>query len=198
MPIYKKNEMNKDCISLMQRRIARGSIGPSTLRGMGPKGTIEQTRMYLCKIDLRDFKTRSGKGFNQVLDHYTSLLKRKLPKGAQHFGSARKALNIFLRDVNYNRFLCDHYNLHRLEPWLELPLDSHVAKGLKLEPEGKELSRWAGVIHLKPVVNMEYQYVAKKVADCLGMHRVHLDLMYWRGSHISDRRRTKLNGTKTR
>ena len=39
----------------MQRRIARGSIGPSTLRGMGPKGTIERARTYLCMIDLRDF-----------------------------------------------------------------------------------------------------------------------------------------------
>ena len=179
--------MNKNIILLIQRKIAPGSIGPSTLRGMGPKGTIEKTRMYLCKIDLHDFKVRSGKGFNRVLDRYTSHLKRKLPKGARYFGSARKSLNIFLRSVNYNRFLCDHYNLYGLEPWLELPLDSHVAKGLKLEPEGKRLSRWTGVIHLKPAVNAEYQLVAKEVAARLGIHRVHLDLMYWRGRHIGVR-----------
>jgi hypothetical protein len=180
--------MNEDFISLMQKRIVRGSIGPSTLRGMGPKGTIERVRLYLCKIDLRDFKVRSGKGFNKVLDRHTSLLKRKLPKGAQHFGSTRKSLNIFLRGVNYNRFLCDHYNLYRLEPWLELPLDSHVAKGLKLEPEGKVLKGWKGVIHLKPNTNEEYQSVAKKVANRLGIYRIHLDLIYWRGSHMDSRR----------
>jgi hypothetical protein len=176
--------MNKKFIELFQRRIATTSIGPSTLRGMGPKGTIEKVREYLKTIDLRCFKMRSAKRFNFVLDEHTAFIKKKLPAGAKHWGVARKSLNIFLRGVNYNRFLCDHYNLYRLEPWLELPLDSHVAKGLKLEPEGKELKRWEGVIHLKPLANTEYQNIAKKIADRYGLHRIHLDLIYWRGSHI--------------
>jgi len=174
-------------ITHMQRRIANISIGPSTLRGMGPKGMVEKARKYLCELNLGDFRVRSNRKFVQVLDHHTSTMKRRLPAGSRRWGIARKCLNVFLRDVIYNRFLCEKYNLYNLERWLELPIDRQVAKSLKLEPEGSELERWKGVIHLRPETNKAYQEVANKIAKRIGTCRVHLDLIYWRGTDTDNK-----------
>ncbi|HEY9707785.1 MAG TPA: hypothetical protein V6D48_06230, partial [Oculatellaceae cyanobacterium] len=122
--------MNDEYIALLQRRIASTSVGPSTARGMGPRGTIKAARQFLADLDLRRLRKRSQSSFAAVLDSMTDELIAALPRKSQHWGSARKFLNIFLRGVIYNRYLCDHYSLYRLEPWLEIPLDSHVAKGL--------------------------------------------------------------------
>jgi hypothetical protein len=46
-------------------------------------------------------------------------------------------------------------------------------------------------IHLKPTLNTEYQNIAKKIAGRYGMYRIHLDLIYWRGSHIIGSRQRK-------
>jgi hypothetical protein len=178
--------MENDFISHIQRRIAETSIAPSTLRGIGPEGTVEKARLYLRGIDLSDFRVRNKTTFIDVLDGQTLAMKSRLPKGGQYWGVARKSLNIFLREASYNRFLCDEYDLYRLEPWLEIPLDGRVAKGLRLEREGNELRRWKGVIHLEKRINQQYQNVAEKVAGRLGLYRIHLDLIYWRGIHTDD------------
>ncbi len=179
--------MNDKMLDYLKKRIAITSVGPSTMRGMGPKGTIEAVREYLKKMDIMSFKVRSKSKFIKILDVQTSKMIKTLPTEARYWGSARKALNIFLRGINYNRFLCSKYKLYHLEPWLEIPLDSHVAKGLKIEPEGHDLPRWKTVISLTPDISNEYQTVAQEVARRLNIHRVHLDLVYWRGDHIGNK-----------
>ena len=47
------------------------------------------------------------------------------------WGTARKCLNIFLRDVTYNVFTRTHYGLDAIQAMLEVPLDSRVAEGLR-------------------------------------------------------------------
>ena len=84
-------------------------------------------------------------------------LKRRLPKGARSWGAARKALNIFLRDVLYNHYLRSHHGLDRLEDWLEVPLDRDVAVALRAESEGGELPRWKTIKRLTPDVSGRYQ-----------------------------------------
>src|SRR5688572_26252253 len=118
--------MNNEYIALLQRRIANTSVGPSTARGMGPQGTIKAARKFLADLDLRRLRKRSQSSFTVELDTLTVELMKALPKKAQHWGSARKFLNIFLRGVVYNRYLCDRYDLYALEPWLEIPLDRQV------------------------------------------------------------------------
>ena len=174
--------MTKDFIKLVQRHIGSKSIGPSTARGMGPKKTIPKVRTYLGGLDLRPFKVRSEAAFLRVLERRTLELKMKMPRPARHWGSARKFLNIFLRNCLYDRYICNHYGLQILEPWLEVPLDSQVAKGLKSEPGADFLPRWKTVIGLERELSEEYQAFATKVALAKGLKRVHLDLVYWRGN----------------
>jgi len=160
---------------------------------MGPKGTIAAARLYLDGYDLNRIKVRTEKTFQSKLEEATDELKKSLPNEARHWGSARKFFNIFLRDALYNRYTCEKYGLFGLEPWLEVPLDSHVAKGLLFEPEGKNLPGWKTVIGLTQDVSLAYQLVARDVATREKTERVHLDLLYWRGDQIAN---TALQGTR--
>jgi hypothetical protein len=147
---------------------------------MGPKGTIKTARKYLADLDLSRFLTDTRDEFNKELDAATNELMRKLPKGFRHWGSSRKFLNIFLRGCCYNKYLCTHHNLKKIESWLEVPLDSHTAKGLKAHAKRGELPKWRGVIHLTPKDSEIYQDFASKLAKTDGVNRVDLDVKFWR------------------
>jgi hypothetical protein len=176
--------MDKNLINALRRRMASTSVGPSAARNMGPKGTISAARDYLASLDLRKFIKKSEKDFAKYLNETTIDFAKHLPPRARHWGSARKFLNIFLRQVIYNRFLCEHYNLYHIEPWLEVPLDSHVAKELRKERGGDVLPRWKTVISVDSETNHKYQEYAAKVAKMNNMHRVHLDVLYWRRDFV--------------
>lgn len=164
----------------LQRRIANTAIGASTARGMGPKGTVATARNFLLKLDLSKFAVNSEVQFAAVLNLTTRMLRQRLPAGGQHWGSARKFLNIFLRGVVYNRHLCREYGLSGIEPWLEIPIDSHVVRGLRREPNSEGIPRLKSIIGLNYMQNRRYQEFAGKVAKIRKTYRVHLDLFYWR------------------
>jgi hypothetical protein len=172
--------MNDDFYTALQKRIANTSIGPSTARGMGPKGTIAAARSFLMKIDLTKFAVTSQAEFVSMLNKATSDLRQQLPDGARYWGAARKFLNIFLRGAVYNRYLCRKFQLSGIEPWLEIPIDSHVVKGLQREPNSQGVPNLKSIIGLTHWQNRHYQEFADKVAKNRKMNRVHLDLYYWR------------------
>ena len=171
----------KEFVKLLHWRVARTSVGASTARGM-PKKTVEKARKYLESLSLEKFgRCHTVASFHSLLGKTTVGLQRKLPNHS--WGAARKFLNIFLRGIVYHRFLCKGYRLHHIEPWLEVPLDSYVAKGLKkdqklLDKSGPVL-KWSGVTDLEELVSQDYQNVATEVAKHVGIHRIHLDLKYW-------------------
>ena len=147
---------------------------------MGPRGTVQAAREYLQSVDLRRFRVRSERAFQRELDKATDELRQSLPRKARHFGSSRKFLTIFLRGCFYNRYLCENYKLQVLEPWLEVPLDSQVGKGLrKCAPNGN-VPRWKTVVGLTPQQNTTFQSCAAALAASEGVSRVHLDLKFWR------------------
>jgi hypothetical protein len=160
---------------------------------MGPSGTISSAKVFFSKFDIRFIKSRSEAIFLQKLDHSTNDLMEFLPVGGRHWGSSRKFLNIFLRNCLYNKYLNEHYGLQGLENWLEVPLDSHVGKGLKLEREGISLPAWKTVVGLIPEQSGMYQDVASKVASRRKVAKVHLDVLYWRGAHMA---KASINRTK--
>jgi hypothetical protein len=102
---YKENVigevMQKDFLRSVQDFIVNAfSIG--IVRNMGPKGTLGRIRESLKKIDLAAISKKDPSQFFQVLDDLTEKVRRDLPKGARHWGVARKCLNLFFRDVLYN------------------------------------------------------------------------------------------------
>ncbi len=184
-----KPEQHKKFIRFLQKRIANISIGASTARGIGKKGLIAHTRDFLEKFNLNELsKITTEEEFKEYLDTITENLAKKLQKYIRKdnkaWGPARKFLNIFFREVLYNKFLCEEYNLNHLEKFLEIPIDSHVALSLiqlcyDLENK-KELPKWKGVIHLSKYENEKYQDFANDIAKKYNTFRVHLDLIFWR------------------
>jgi hypothetical protein len=166
---------------MMQAHVAN-LLSPSAARRMGPQGTLEAARTFLRQLDLRDFS--NPKSFALSLEAATLLMKDDLPHNARHWGSARKFLNLFLRDATYNYHLREAFDLQRIEKELELPLDSFSAKGVMEEAKNIKLPRWRGVIHLLPEVSDNYQRAASMIASSKSppICRAHLDLIYWRRS----------------
>lgn len=172
--------MNEEYLKLLQRNTAKKSVSASTARRMGPEGTIDAARDFLANIDLSRFQTLNEKDFRNILEQVTCECIKELPQTAQHWGSARKFLNIFLRDVVYNKYLCEAYKLDAIEPWLEVPLDRQVTSALRKVADGHNLPRLESVIRLDSATNRTYQEFASAVANKDGVLRVHLDLKYWR------------------
>lgn len=171
---------NKDYIG----RIAETSIGISTLRGH-PSKTISTTRAYLKKLDLEDFQCATLKDFNGVLNKHTIRLSkriRKLDHNSAYWGSARKALNLFLGNAAYHAILRKEYRLDRIEKYLEVPLDKQVANGLitLAEERNEILPKWKTIKGLLPEESNLYQSFANSYAKELGCTRILLDLLLWR------------------
>lgn len=163
----------------MQRYIAVTTVGPSALRNQGSKGVIKAAQNYLALIDLASFRTKDEQIFLTILEARTGELKEAFPRGAQNWGAARKALNLFLRDICYNRFLCERYGLSDSEEWMEIPLDSLVATALKRKGKRDELPHWPGINRLTSEISASFQAFARQVATQQGISRVHLDMRLW-------------------
>ena len=170
--------MKRNFIQAMQVRVARSAIGASTLRGK-PPGRVPAARNFLATLPLKPFGVSSDGLFYRRLDAATKRLQRVLPEG--QWGTARKALNIFLRDAAYNHFLRHRFALDRSEVLLEIPLDSITAKKLREAEKHRNLPAWPGVSSLKPNTSKLYQDVARRVAKTREIARVHLDVYWWGG-----------------
>ena len=169
---------SEELLSAIQSHAARGSVGPSTVRGRGNAGTAKAARAFLRSIDLTTFGSGSG-AFIVALDHSTEELCAALPRAARHWGVARKVLNIFLRNCLYTRYLNATFRLDLTEDLFELPLDSITALNLKRAAGRGALPPWPGVKHLSGTLNAQFQAAAAEEAAKLGIARVHLDAVWW-------------------
>ena len=180
----------KNFINQVQNRISQISIGASSMRNQGSEGLIDGMREYFYKeINLKDFKRslKNEKAYKIFLEKHTDkLLKKFFRKGLQ-WGAARKGLNLFLRELVYNKFIMDYLQfprdfkglLKQLQ-FMELPLDSFTIEGLKDDYQEK-LPSWKGVKRLECEDSEEFQNAAKEIAlTKYKTARIHLDLIYWR------------------
>ena len=168
----------KDFINTLQRKVALTAVGPSALRGQG-KGVLHAAQDFLADISLARVPKSSVKRFQLWLDRQTELLLDIFPIKNRPWGAARKAINLFLRDALYNQYLSEQFKLQSIESWLEVPLDSAVAKGLKLQGNRGELPQWPGLKNLEPDISEGFQVFASKQASLKGIARVHLDMYLW-------------------
>lgn len=183
---YKEKISKSHKIRLIQTRVANVSIGSSTLRNQGASGVAKIARTYLAEIDMGQFDGIDCNKFNTLLQKHTKFLKDKFPKGARNWGTARKALNVFFYEACRDVSLSKKYNLIKLIPFLEVPLDSKVSQGLrKAEREEtnmkkSNLPKWPGIAKLKKKDSHQYQEFASKYANSIGLERIELDLIFWR------------------
>ena len=171
--------MDQETLQRLQRFHAE-AIPPNAIRNQGAGGVLDALRSVLKGLDLASLVVENQAAFIDRLNALTETLAARMPAGAQHWGTARKAINLFLRDCTYDHHLRQHHGLDKIEPWLEVPLDNDVARALRREPEGLGLLRWTGLKGLKEPDSIRYQEAAQRVAERMGVLRVDLDLYWWR------------------
>ena len=171
--------MNKAAfLRAVQSRVARSAIGASAARGRGNTGVVTAARKHLRRVNLARFNA-SPPAFQRALDRETKALLAALPKGARHWGIARKLLNIFLRDSLYTTYLAKNFHLAQSERSFEIPLDSITATNVKRAVGRGGLPRWPGVKHVTPALNARFQQAAASEAAKERLARVHMDAVWW-------------------
>ena len=171
----------------IHRRVAQTSIGPSAIRNQGASGLITISRNYFEKsINLTEFREKlTADSYTIYLDKLTTDLRNKFPDGGKSWGAARKGLNLFFRDVVYNKYLADFLNIptdykenFKTLRNLEVPLDRDVATGLNKTFD--DLPKWTTIKDLNQNQSKLFQDRALIYAGNKGIARVHLDLGFWR------------------
>jgi hypothetical protein len=165
-------------IEAVQWRLAVVAIGQSTVRGKGRSGVADAAHEFLRGLPLVKFAVEKEKTFVKQLDWATEELVERFPEDAQHWGLARKCLNIFLADAFFNRYTYEEFGLASAEPFFEIPLDSITGKYLrKRNPE--DAPRWTTIKDLNHETSDAYQDLAAEMAKAKNMTRVHLDIFLW-------------------
>jgi hypothetical protein len=143
------------------------------------KWTIRASQDFLANFPLSRVPTSNEARFRSWLDRITESLLDHLPTKGRPWGAARKAINLFLRDALYNQYLNRQFGIRRIERWLEVPLDSVVAKGLIGRAGRSVLPQWPGLKYLTPDRSDAFQTFASDCARTFKIDRVHLDMYLW-------------------
>lgn len=168
-----------DFIRDVQRFTAISAVGVSALRRQGV-GVIGHIQRYLGTLDLSGLDACLNQtDFGAWLDRTTTETMDGEDGPEVRWGAARKALNLFLRDALYNKYLAGRYDLDHVEHWLEVPLDSIVAQHLKRDAGRGRLPVWPGLKHLTKQQSDQFQNHAAVLAHRNGVARVHLDIGTW-------------------
>ena len=164
----------------MQRYVANIAISGPTLRNQGAKGVVKTARAFLAELDLSVFCRIETHQYSEQLDNWTEELKKRLPEGARNWGTARKALNVFLVQVFMNKYLAKEYGLTKFSDVLETPLDSKATSKLRKLAGRGQLPRWYSIKRLKSKDSLRYQEFASVYAKKQGIPRACIDIMLWR------------------
>ena len=175
-----------DLILLWRKRISNGSIAGTTLRNQG-KGIVQCARAYLIKLDLSELHfIKDAEQFDIWLDQKTAKLQTEMRRLLKRetgndvfWDTARKSLNLYLLESCYNTVLREAFVLSHVEDFLEVPLDSQVAKRLQ-EASGGKLPKWHSFKWLKSDDHKIYQDFALSYARKNDLKRAQLDLVFWR------------------
>lgn len=174
---------------LLKRRLAQSSIGPSAIRNQGAGGLVDILRNYLeINVSLEEFiKSLSDENnYNTFLNKHTTTILTHFPQKAQSWGAARKGLNLFLREVIYNKFYSQVFSLpdnfeefNQFVKFMEVPLDRDVAAGIHADTN-QYLPNWKSIKQLTELLSAQYQTQAMIIAKHEKIARVNLDIKYWR------------------
>lgn len=151
------------------------------------EGGVKRAREFLISsIPLTQFSSFSDLNYADFLNGQAEALALKLPRpedGRPNWGAARKAINIFMRLCAMNKDLHQGFNLVSIEPYLEVPLDSHVVKKIDREI-GSAYAKNFRIKNLTSQLSSEIQSAATKIAMDKGLHRYELDVLYWNSASL--------------
>jgi hypothetical protein len=164
-------------VEQMRLNVAWGSVRSSTVERA--PDLVSKLRKGVAAIDLAAFNMCHLNEFSDLLEAGTRRVMRHMPSGERHWGTARKVVNLFLRNATYNFLLRGEFNLARLESQLEIPLDSYSTKALRKRTLDRRLPPWLGMKRLTREDSKQYQDRAGELARLENTARVHLDIFYF-------------------
>ena len=178
---------------LNRKRLANVTISASSARGLNPSREVsDRIRQALFALSLAELCGLDLAAFNAKLDTWTLVIQAVLPRekvseDTEGWGYARKFVNLYLGEVTRNHVIRQEYPwLADLTSFLEVPLDSNVAEGLKRtdrcsrHSHGAQFGQWDRIKNLTKDRSNPYQAAAAKLAGKLGVDRIDLDLYLWR------------------
>jgi hypothetical protein len=180
----KKINRKTDWPEIVRTHLAKASVGGSTLRGQCPGGGVRLARDFLIRnVPITNLKNMKATEFLNFLNTKTSALSKKLKHPdtkRPNFGAARKVINIFIRLCAMNKDLHREFKLANVEPFLEVPLDSHVVDKIRENnPTNIALPARFTIRDLIPDNSSAIQEVAMQIAKAHNLHRYELDVLYW-------------------
>ena len=171
-----------DLVDTTRKYLAVIVIGGSTLRNQG-EGTVRRVQDYLLdSVNLANLATKhaSAARYGAWLDGHTDRLLAAIGGKHRPWGTARKAMNMFVRACICNHHLRERFDLGRLEPVAEMPLDSVSAKALKVFAGPGGLPMWPGLRNLrKPESDRFQRYAAERTVLIGATARIYLDFALW-------------------
>ncbi|MEX0686313.1 MAG: hypothetical protein WD267_00325 [Balneolales bacterium] len=168
-------------LSTLQQKLVYESVTPSHL---GFKYAISEMHIIhnlIMSLDLSKFSTKNSDEFKQSLDESTSELVNTLSAEERTWGTARTAINFYLREALYNRYLSEVNDLFLSEHFFETPINDTSVLTLRRQKNGSTLPEWSGLSLFTPEQSDTYQNFAADLAKDLGVSRVHLELFLWPG-----------------
>jgi len=168
-----------DFIRLLQEFNAVGALGGNALRNQ-ERGVVRAIQSHLVGFQLRGIPSHQAVAYEQWLDDRTEGILAALQVQVRPWGTARKAINLFMRACICDHYLRREYHLERIEPLAEIPLDRIVATALKQRAGRGRLPAWPGLKHLGRPAHREFQRFASEYAQELHLPaRVYLDNYLW-------------------
>lgn len=173
-----------DLIAITQEYMAVDMTGGTALRNQEP-GVVAGLRIGLCKVSLAGVAETIDIGaYERWLDDQTDTLLDSVDASVRvstrPWGTARKALNLFMRGCICDHLLRGAYQLDRVEPAAELPLDGVVATRLRQLAGRGKLPEWPGLKHLTRADHRLFQTFASQETEKCGMRaRIYLDYLLW-------------------
>lgn len=168
-----------DFVQLMQDFLAVAAPSGAALRNQ-ERGVLKVVQKQLKIVELREVPFGSAIAYRRWLDRHTQTMLGAMTVMIKPWGTARKALNLFMRSCICDHYLRTEYRLDRIERLAEIPLDSIVAKALKQEAGRGQLPTWPGLKRLTKDQNDQFQAFAEGYAEELGLlARVYLDNYLW-------------------
>ena len=168
----------RDFLTIQQKRIARIATVPSVARNQGAPGVLGSARHYLETLHCGRLAASSAQSYLAALDAVTDELMAVLPQGGRSWGIARKIVNIFIREALYNTYLTNHHQLGSSERFMEVPLDSFSARGIKSHYP-RRLPVWPGMKGLQRPLSDLLQEHAAEIGEAKDVARIHLDALWW-------------------
>lgn len=157
--------------------IIRKTFGNNALRISKRVALLDYCTKFFMMYDLELLIVKDSSQFTIRLDEMTNELLSLFPiQAKKYWGTSRKAVNLFLRDIFLNHHLNKWYQMDNIAEYLETPIEAKITKLLKNNNQNFRINI-PPIYSITPIINDQYQKEALKIAKDRGIARLYLEFI---------------------